>query len=180
MADGRELTKLAGVDDPLDASELEDIVGLCLSGGGFKAALYHLGALVRINELGALRKIDRVSSVSGGSITAGLLAAKWSQLTFSAQGNASNFQTLVFTPLVKFCREAEIDVGAWFEGVLSPFRRASDEVADAYAKWLVGDTKLTALPAEKAAWRHGSSSARPILNSIRLCASPMWVCAIGG
>src|SRR5262249_21761778 len=42
-------------------------IGLCLSGGGYRAMLFHLGALWRPNELGYLPKLARVSSVSGGS-----------------------------------------------------------------------------------------------------------------
>ena len=51
-------------------------VGLCLSGGGFRSALFHLGALRRLNELGVLSKIDTVSSVSGGSVLAAHLAQR--------------------------------------------------------------------------------------------------------
>jgi NTE family protein len=50
------------------------IRALCLSGGGFRAALFHLGALRRLNELGILSSIDTISSVSGGSIIAAHLA----------------------------------------------------------------------------------------------------------
>ncbi len=50
-------------------------VALCLSGGGYRAALFHLGVTRRLNELGALSKIDTFTSVSGGSIFASLLAA---------------------------------------------------------------------------------------------------------
>jgi NTE family protein len=51
-------------------------VGLCLSGGGFRATLFHLGALRRMNELGILARDDfrTIASVSGGSITAAGLA----------------------------------------------------------------------------------------------------------
>ena len=49
-------------------------VGLCLSGGGFRAALFHLGATRRLNELGILGQVRTISAVSGGSITANLLA----------------------------------------------------------------------------------------------------------
>ena len=45
---------------------------LCLSGGGFRATLFHLGALRRLNETGVLAKLDTVSSVSGGSIMAAM------------------------------------------------------------------------------------------------------------
>lgn len=47
---------------------------LCMSGGGYRAALFHLGALRRLNELGLLSKIDTFTSVSGGSIMAAQLA----------------------------------------------------------------------------------------------------------
>lgn len=49
---------------------------LCLSGGGFRASLFHLGALRRLNELGVLAGIDIITSVSGGSIISGHLAQK--------------------------------------------------------------------------------------------------------
>jgi NTE family protein len=44
-------------------------LGLALSGGGFRAAAFHLGVLKRLRELGLLQKIDVISTVSGGSIT---------------------------------------------------------------------------------------------------------------
>lgn len=47
---------------------------MCLSGGGFRAALFHLGALTRLNELGILARIRTITSVSGGSIIAAHLA----------------------------------------------------------------------------------------------------------
>lgn len=51
-------------------------VALCLSGGGFRASLFHLGALRRLNELGVLSRADMISSVSGGSIISAHLAAR--------------------------------------------------------------------------------------------------------
>lgn len=50
--------------------------GLCLtlSGGGFRATLFHLGALRRLNELGLISSAASISSVSGGSIMAACLA----------------------------------------------------------------------------------------------------------
>jgi NTE family protein len=50
--------------------------GLCLalSGGGFRATLFHLGALRRLNELGLISSASTISSVSGGSIMAACLA----------------------------------------------------------------------------------------------------------
>lgn len=43
-------------------------IGLALSGGGYRAAAYHLGTLRALYKLGLLNKIDTISSVSGGSI----------------------------------------------------------------------------------------------------------------
>lgn len=43
-------------------------VGLALSGGGFRASLFHIGVLARLAELDMLRHIEVLSCVSGGSI----------------------------------------------------------------------------------------------------------------
>jgi predicted acylesterase/phospholipase RssA len=42
--------------------------GLALSGGGFRASLFHIGVLARLAELDRLREIEVLSCVSGGSI----------------------------------------------------------------------------------------------------------------
>ena len=49
-------------------SLLRGKVGLALSGGGFRASLFHLGVLARLAELDMLRHIEVLSCVSGGSI----------------------------------------------------------------------------------------------------------------
>lgn len=49
-------------------------IGLALSGGGYRAAAYHIGTLRALNRLGILEKVDVISSVSGGSITAAYYA----------------------------------------------------------------------------------------------------------
>jgi hypothetical protein len=49
---------------------------LWLAGDGHRAALFHLGALTRLNELGLLAQIGTVGAVSGGSILAALLATR--------------------------------------------------------------------------------------------------------
>jgi|tagenome__1003787_1003787.scaffolds.fasta_scaffold20977310_2 predicted acylesterase/phospholipase RssA len=43
-------------------------VGLALSGGGFRVALFHIGVLARLAELDVLRHVEALSCVSGGSI----------------------------------------------------------------------------------------------------------------
>ncbi|HEY2716603.1 MAG TPA: hypothetical protein VGI73_10340 [Solirubrobacterales bacterium] len=49
---------------------------LWLAGGGFRAVLFHLGALTRLNELGLLARTGTVGAVGGGSIVAALLATR--------------------------------------------------------------------------------------------------------
>ncbi len=44
-------------------------LGLSLSGGGYRAAAFHLGTLHKLDEMGILPRIDVLSTISGGSIT---------------------------------------------------------------------------------------------------------------
>src|SRR4051812_3877892 len=85
----------------LETEQLEDGAALCLSGGGYRAMLFHVGTLWRLNELGYLLNLKRISSVSGGSIAAGVLALAWKNLRFDANGVASNFHEKVVNPLRK-------------------------------------------------------------------------------
>lgn len=49
-------------------------IGLAFSGGGYRAAAYHIGVLRTLHRLGILDKVDVISSVSGGSIVAAYYA----------------------------------------------------------------------------------------------------------
>src|SRR5438128_2694055 len=86
-------------------------IALCLSGGGYRAMLFHLGALWRLNEFGLLRKLARVSSVSGGSITAAVLGLHWRKLGFGSNGTATRFIEEVVEP-VRTLAGQTIDVPA--------------------------------------------------------------------
>ncbi|RDB07809.1 patatin-like phospholipase family protein [Runella aurantiaca] len=44
-------------------------IGVALSGGGYRAAAFHIGALKKLYELNILQRIDVLSTISGGSIT---------------------------------------------------------------------------------------------------------------
>lgn len=48
-------------------------IGLALSGGGIRAAVFHLGVLRRLAEAGMLEQVTQVSTVSGGSLVTGAL-----------------------------------------------------------------------------------------------------------
>ena len=52
-------------------------VGLALSGGRFRATLFHLGVVRALRDAGILKDVSHVCSVSGGSILAAHLALHW-------------------------------------------------------------------------------------------------------
>lgn len=47
-------------------------LGLALSGGGFRASLFHIGVLAQLADMGLLRRVEAISTVSGGSIIGAL------------------------------------------------------------------------------------------------------------
>lgn len=120
---------------------------LCLSGGGYRAMLFHAGALWRLNEAGILSQLNTVSSVSGGSIAAGLLWLRWNELGLDASERAeeSRFVQHFITPLRALARKT-MDVPAVL-GAVFKVRPAADIVAGAYRKLLYGDALLKDLPA---------------------------------
>lgn len=120
-------------------------IGLALSGGGYRASLFSLGSLWRLNDAGLLGRIDRITSVSGGSILSGVLAHRWSRLRF-VDGRATNFVDEVAAPIEAFCSNT-IDVAAGLKGLLLPFKSAGDFLIDCYEKELFGDSTLKDLPA---------------------------------
>jgi predicted acylesterase/phospholipase RssA len=54
-------------------------IGLALSGGGFRATLYHLGLTRFLRDAGLLSKVTHITSVSGGSIFAAHLVLNWAR-----------------------------------------------------------------------------------------------------
>src|SRR5919198_2487927 len=62
------LLQLLGKDTEPALSCYRGKVGLALSGGGFRASLFHLGVLSRLAEMDVLRSVEVLSTVSGGSI----------------------------------------------------------------------------------------------------------------
>ncbi len=64
----RALAELLGSDASAAFECFRGKVGLALSGGGFRASFFHLGVLARLAEIDALRSVEVLSTVSGGSI----------------------------------------------------------------------------------------------------------------
>jgi NTE family protein len=119
-------------------------IALCLSGGGYRAMLFHLGALWRLNELAYLPKLVRISSVSGGSITAGVLGLKWNRLAFDGLGVAARLREDVIDP-IRAMADHTLDVRDVLIGLLTP-GTVADRVARSYQDHLFGNTTLQDLP----------------------------------
>ena len=115
-------------------------IGLALSGGGFRATLFHLGALWRLNQMAMLTELRAVSSVSGGSLLAGLLATRWRKLTFRNE-IAENFEEEITLPILKFCGR-NIDVKSTLLSIFTGTRT----LEGFYGRHLVGKTTLQDLP----------------------------------
>lgn len=111
---------------------------LALSGGGFRATLFHCGALIRLNELGYLTKVTRISSVSGGSIASGMLAAAWPRLKRSGD-RFDDLDRQVIQPLRAFCRRS-VDTAAVGWGSLLPGKSIGDVLAGIYDDLFEGKT----------------------------------------
>jgi predicted acylesterase/phospholipase RssA len=75
-------------------------IGLALSGGGFRATLYHLGLVRFLRDAGILSQVTHITSVSGGSIMAAHLALNWDQYNGSTEDfDQAAAKLLAFTRL---------------------------------------------------------------------------------
>ena len=118
-------------------------MALTMSGGGFRAMLFHVGALWRLNELAVLSRLTRISSVSGGSIANGMLAAAWKRLDFR-DGVATAFEREVVTPIRQLATHT-IDLQAILTGWFT-FRPIANVLADIYDEHLFHGLRLQELP----------------------------------
>jgi predicted acylesterase/phospholipase RssA len=62
-------------------SQAESRVGLSLSGGGFRATLFHLGVVRFLQDAKKLKCVKRIGAVSGGSVFAAHLVLNWERYT---------------------------------------------------------------------------------------------------
>lgn len=128
--------------------------------------VFHLGALWRLNELGYLPRLTRVSSVSGGSIVAAHLGLRWKRLEFDpVTGVASNFVEEVVDPVRKLAGRT-IDVPVVLLGLLGP-GSISRRLAAAYRRHLLGSATLQALPAD-------GEGPRFVINATNLQSGVLW------
>jgi hypothetical protein len=109
---------------------------LCLSGGGFRAALFHLGALTRLNELGLLAETETLAAVAGGSILAALLAAR---VPWPLQGTFRDWPEAVATPM-RSIAQRNIRVRARLRNPISGMA-AGAALEERFARELIGDAE---------------------------------------
>ncbi|MDM8560139.1 patatin-like phospholipase family protein [Candidatus Parabeggiatoa sp. HSG14] len=121
-------------------------IGLALSGGGFRASIFHMGVIRRLSELELLDKIDVISTVSGGSIVGAyyvLNKDKWDNIKEIEAG----FETGLKADL----RGRGLTM-SWayhplrFVKTLSSTYSRTNIMAEEYAKYFFGEKKLGELP----------------------------------
>ena len=147
------------------ASGIEEGAALALSGGGYRAMMFHAGVLVRLNEVSLLGKLARISSVSGGSITAAYLGLLWNRLQFN-QGKAEKFD--LFVDGMRAMADTTIDVGAVIGGIFLP-GSISDRVAKVFDKVLFKGASLQDLPDDT-----GKMAPRFVINATNIQTSALW------
>jgi predicted acylesterase/phospholipase RssA len=101
-------------------------VGLALSGGGFRASLFHIGVLARLAECGMLRRVEVLSCVSGGSILGAFYYLKLRELLQrkrDAEITDLDYVKLVEAVVAEFVAAVRKDLrGHLFTNVLADLR----------------------------------------------------------
>lgn len=127
--------------------------GISFSGGGYRATLFAIGSLIRLNEEGLLKNFDTYTSVSGGAIAIGYLSLIWDRLTFVQLKEkkdlfvAINFSEVFVAPLMKFC-EKDIDTRAIIKGILK-LQRPCYALEEYYNKYLFNNAKLSQITRDR-------------------------------
>lgn len=137
---------VVGIPTDPENDKLEATAALCLSGGGYRATVFHVGVLWRLYETGLLASVKRISSVSGGSITAGVLALKWRDLSFKPNTIQSEFIPKFVAPL-RALAGVTIDAESVILGALLP-GSIGDRIASAYDEHLFHGKTLQDMPDE--------------------------------
>lgn len=92
-------------------------LGICMSGGGYRATLFSLGAVAALNDMGLLRQATVIGGVSGGAITAANLVQSWPQIYEALAKGQSLLETQFAQELLELT-DHTIDIPAVLEGFL--------------------------------------------------------------
>src|SRR6516165_2437423 len=129
-------------------------IGLALSGGGFRASLYHLGLVRFLHDAGILPNVTHITSVSGGSIIAAHLALNWGRYTGSnSEFDSAAAELIAFVRLDvrnRILRRYPFGLAAhWPRRLVGLSNRKLTRAGlleSHYEKYLYGDTSLFQLP----------------------------------
>ena len=146
------LRKFLGTSAAAMDSVVRGKVGLALSGGGFRASLYHIGVLAKLAELDLLRHVEYLSCVSGGSIIGAHFYLEVRALLQQKPDAAITRQDYI-----DIVRRIETD---FFEGVKTNIRT---QIA---AEWLT-NMKLIFVPAYSRTKRAGELYERHIYAKVK-------------
>ncbi|MNZ49012.1 Patatin-like phospholipase [compost metagenome] len=132
-------------------------IGLALSGGGFRAAAFHLGVMRQLAALGLLDKLDLLTCVSGGSIAGATVALNWTKPD-------------KLDLLDQYLRTKSIAVSSVLGGALDPFSSRIEKLAESYDTHLFQGRKMSAL----------SGGPRIYLNATNLATGNLFFFVAGG
>lgn len=100
-------------------------IGIALSGGGVRATVFHLGVLARLARQDLLSHVTAISSVSGGSLAAGLV--------FAAGGNrwpdSAGYLNQVVPHLLRLLTERNIQSDYVRQSLMLPWRLIAGRAA---------------------------------------------------
>jgi predicted acylesterase/phospholipase RssA len=129
-------------------------IGLALSGGGFRATLYHLGLVRFLRDAGILSRVTHITSVSGGSVIAAHLVLNWARYN----GSPTDFDTaaaelLAFVQMDvrnRIVRRFPLNMPfRWPRRLIGLSNRRLTRIGlleSHYERYLYGDTSLFQLP----------------------------------
>jgi predicted acylesterase/phospholipase RssA len=123
-------------------------IGLALSGGGFRASLFHIGVLAKLAELDLLRHVEVISCVSGGSIIGAFYYLELKKLLESGSTGHADYLQLVRDVERKFLEGVQKNVrmritaspSAGFKMALKSGYSRSDVIAELYQEHFYDQT----------------------------------------
>lgn len=132
------------------------VIGLALSGGGFRATLYHLGVVRYLRDANLLDSVSHITSVSGGSVLAAHLTLNWDRYCGDADDfEAASQEILDFVRLDvrnRILRRYPFAAGSDLLRRCTPGKRRRRSLTRTvllekhYEQYLFGDTCLYELP----------------------------------
>ncbi|MES3020291.1 MAG: patatin-like phospholipase family protein [Pseudomonadota bacterium] len=136
---------------------VEKRIGLAMSGGGFRAAAYHLGVMRELDRRRILDKLDLITCVSGGSIAGATVSLHWQ--------NPNKLDVLEH-----YLRTRSLTMSTVLAGGLDLFESRTDKLADLYDEHLFKGATLHSL----------SDGPRIYLNATNLATGKMFFFVAGG